>query len=90
MDIFSIFFNIKVFCVFSLESPHRGASINEYTQYTVFNIKKKIILNYPKCAVMGFFFKGLKNQFETVMVNEYCTLILFTLLIKMTLAYSVQ
>ena len=31
-DIFSIFFNIKVCCVFSLESPHRGDS-NECTQY---------------------------------------------------------
>ena len=37
MDIFSIFFNMKVFCVFSLESPHRGDS-NEYTQYTIFNV----------------------------------------------------
>ena len=34
-----IFYNMKVFCVFSLESPHLGDS-NEYTQYTVFNIKK--------------------------------------------------
>ena len=33
---------------------HRGDS-NEYTQYTIFNIKKKITLNYPKSAVMGFF-----------------------------------
>ena len=39
MDIFSIFFNMKVCCVFSLESPYRGDS-NEYTQYTIFNIKK--------------------------------------------------
>ena len=30
-DIFSIFFNMKVSCVFSLESPHLGNS-NEYTQ----------------------------------------------------------
>ena len=55
MDIYSIFFNLKVCCVFSLESPHRGDS-NEYTQYTIFNIKMKIILNYPKSAAMGFFF----------------------------------
>ena len=40
MDIFSIFFNMKVCCVFSLESPHQGDS-NEYTQYTIFNIQKK-------------------------------------------------
>ena len=37
MDIFSIFFNMKVCCVFSLESPHRGDS-NECIQYTIFNI----------------------------------------------------
>ena len=54
MDIFSIFFNMKVCCVFSLELPHRGDS-NEYSQYTIFNIKKKIILKYPKSAAMGFF-----------------------------------
>ena len=53
-DIFSIFFDIKVCCVFSLESPHQGDS-NEYIQYTIFNIKKKITLNYPKSAAMGFF-----------------------------------
>ena len=29
-DIFSIFFKLKVYCVFSLESSHRGDS-NEYT-----------------------------------------------------------
>ena len=39
-DIVSIFFKMKVCCVFSLESPHRGGS-NEYTQYTNFNIKKR-------------------------------------------------
>ena len=31
---------LKVFCVFTLESPHRGDS-NEYTQYTIFNIEKE-------------------------------------------------
>ena len=40
-------------CVFSLESPHRGDS-NEYTQYTIFKIKMKITLNYPKSETMGF------------------------------------
>ena len=39
-DIFSIFINMKVCRVFSLESPHRGDS-TEYTQHTIFNIKKK-------------------------------------------------
>ena len=50
--------------MFSLESPHRGDS-NEYLQYIIFNIKKKTTLNYPKSAAMGFFSKGLKNEFET-------------------------
>ena len=69
MDIFSILFKVKICCVFSLESPHRGDS-NEYTQYTIFKIKKKITLNYPKSAAMDFCSKGLKNVFETAMVNE--------------------
>ena len=55
--------------MFSLESPHRGDS-NVYTQYTIFNIKKKIILNYPKSAAMGFCSQGLKNEFKTAVVNE--------------------
>ena len=59
--IFSIFYNIKVCCMFSLESPHRGDS-NEYTQYTIFNTKKKkIALNYPESAAKGFS-QGLKNS----------------------------
>ena len=49
-----IFYNIKVCCVFSLESPQGGDS-NEYTQYTVFNIEKKVTLNYHKSAAMRFF-----------------------------------
>ena len=61
--------------MFSLESPHRGDS-NEYTQYTVFNIKKKITQNYLKSTAMGFFSKELKNEFETAVVNDpsvlYC------------------
>ena len=39
-DIFSIFFHLKVCCVFSLESPRRGDS-NEYTQYTIHQYKKE-------------------------------------------------
>ena len=67
--------------MFLLESPHRGDS-NEYTQYTIFNVKKKKTSNYPKSATMGFCSKGLKNEFETAVVNEpavfermkfYCT-----------------
>ena len=55
-DIFLIFSNMKVCCVFSLESPHRGDS-NENTQYTIFNMNKKNTLNYPKSAAMGFFLR---------------------------------
>ena len=55
--------------MFSLQSPHRGDS-NDYTQYTIFNMKKKYTLNYSKSATMKFFSKGLKNEFETAVVNE--------------------
>ena len=55
-----IFCDIMVCFVFSFESSHRGYS-NEYTKYTIFNIKKKIALNYPKSAAMGFF-QGTQNQ----------------------------
>ena len=66
--------------MFTLESPHRGGS-NKYTQYTILKIKK-ITLNYPKSATMEICSQGLKNEFETAMVNEptvfeplkfYCT-----------------
>ena len=72
---------MKVCCVFSLESPDWGDAY-ECTQYTIFNIKKKIILIYPKFAFSGFFSNALKNEFETAVVNEpsvfeslkfYCT-----------------
>ena len=52
--------------MFSLESPQRGDS-NEYTQYIIFNIKKKIILNYPKSAAMGFF-QGTQERVR----NSHC------------------
>ena len=54
----------------SLESPHRGES-NEYTQYTIFDKLKKE--NHPKLfliCIFGIFSKGLKNEFETAMVDE--------------------
>ena len=65
-----IYFNMKECCVFTLESPHRGDS--EYTQYTIFNMNKKNTLNYPKSQICsyGLFSKGLKNEFETAVVNE--------------------
>ena len=37
------FSNMRVCCVFSLELPDRGDS-NEFTQYTIFNIKKEICI----------------------------------------------
>ena len=60
---------MKVYCAFSSELPHRG-DFNEYTQYIIFNIYKKIILNYPKSAAFGSFVKGLKDEFETAEINE--------------------
>ena len=53
-DIFLFFFNMKVYCVFSLESLHRGDS-NVCTQCTIFVIKTKITLDYSKSAAMRFF-----------------------------------
>ena len=50
---FRFFFTMEVCCVVSLESPHRGDS-NEYTQYTILNIKRKIAQSYPKSAAMRF------------------------------------
>ena len=60
---------MTVYCMFSLESPHGGDS-EEYTQYTIFNIKKE---KYPKLYQLcsyGIFSKGLENEFETAVVNE--------------------
>ena len=59
----------------SLESPHRGDS-NEYTQYTIFNMTKEKHLKSSQICSYGIFSKGIKNEFETAMVNEslefYC------------------
>ena len=65
---FSIFFYMKVGCMVSLESPHQG-DYNEYIQYTVFNIKKKITLSYPEPAAIGFFLETqerVRNSSGTV------------------------
>ena len=67
-DIFSIFLDMKVYCVFSLESPQRGDS-NEFTQYTISQYKNE---NHPKlCQICnyGICSKGPKNAFETAVVN---------------------
>ena len=61
MDVFLIFFNMRICCMFSRESPHRGDS-NEYTQYTIFNINTKVILNYPKSAAMRYFPRHLRTS----------------------------
>ena len=45
---------MKVYCVFSLESPHRGDS-NVYTQYTIFILKKKITLIILNLQLWDFF-----------------------------------
>ena len=58
-----IFFDMKVCCVFSLESPHRGDS-NENTQYTIFNMNKRNTLNYPKSAAKGLFFQGTQERVQ--------------------------
>ena len=60
---------MKVCCVFSSESPQWGDS-NENTQDTIFNIRKE---NHPKLSQIcryGIFSKGLKNKFETAVINE--------------------
>ena len=53
--------------MFSVELPHRGDS-NE-NKSIPFSVQKNL-LNYPKYAATGFFSKGLKNEFETAVVNE--------------------
>ena len=62
--------------MFSLESPHRGDS-NENRQYIIFNIKRKITLNYPQSAAMGFFPSDSSTSSKQASVFEplkfYCT-----------------
>ena len=51
---------MKICCVFSFKSPHRGDS-NGYTQHTIINIKQKIIEIISSTiisSVMFFFFCG--------------------------------
>ena len=60
---------MKVYCVFSLESPQRGDS-NEYKQFTISRNKKE---NHPKLSQIcsyGICTKGPKNEFETAVVYE--------------------
>ena len=60
---------MKICCVFSFKSPHRGDS-NAYKQYTVSNIKKEKHIKLSQIFSQGIFFKGPKNEFETAVVNE--------------------
>ena len=40
------------------------------TQYTIFNMNKKKHPKLSKICSYGLFSKGLKNEFETAVVNE--------------------
>ena len=64
-DIFWIFFNMKVFCVFSLEMPQQGDS-NEYTQYTIPQYKKRkssyIILSLHLWDLFQGTLEGVRNS----------------------------
>ena len=55
--------------MFSLESPHHGSS-NEYTQYTIINIKKENHTELSSMCIFGILSKGSKNGFETAVVNK--------------------
>ena len=55
--------------MFTLESPHRGDS-NGYTQYTIFSMNMTKLPKLSQICSYGLFSKGLKNKFETAVVNE--------------------
>ena len=57
--------------MFLLELPPLGDSF-EYTQYTIFNIKKKYTKHYPKSTPVGFFSRGRvrNNRGERASVLE--------------------
>ena len=55
--------------MFSLESPHRGDS-NENIKYTIFNIEKEYHPKLSQICSDRMFSKGLKNEFESAVVNE--------------------
>ena len=60
---------MKIYCVFSLESPHRGDS-NENKQYTISQYENE---NHPKLSQIysyGICSKGPKNEFERIVVKE--------------------
>ena len=59
---------MKVYCVFSLKSPQRGDS-NDNIQNTISQYEKNhpILSQICNCGICS---KGLKNEFETAVVNE--------------------
>ena len=52
---------MKVYCVFTLESPHRGDS-NEYTQYTIFQYGKEKHSESSQICSYGIFFQGTHER----------------------------
>ena len=50
-------------------SARSGGIIGIYFRFSLTR-DKKITLNYPNSAAMGFYAKGLKMEFETAMVNK--------------------
>ena len=58
--------------MFSLESQRRFGDSNKYTQCTIFNVKKKITLNYSKSAAMGFF-HGTRERVQNSHVKHAIT-----------------
>ena len=72
---------MKMCCVFSLESPHRGDS-NEYTKHTIININKKspeIILNTIISAAIDFLLgtqEGVQRSRDKLAISVRATEIL--------------
>ena len=67
MDISLSFSDMKVCCMFSFDSPHRGDS-NEYTQYTLSIYERKspeVIPDTIMSSAMVF-----KNEIEIAVINE--------------------
>ena len=52
---------MKVYCVFILESPHRGDS-NEYTHYTIFQYEKEKDPKLFEICSYGILFQGTQER----------------------------
>ena len=61
---------MMVYCVLSLESPHRAILMSTHNICHLSIEERKITLNYHKSAWDEFFSEGLKNEFETAVVDE--------------------